>query len=292
MKYYFQLIRPRQWLKNSFIFAPMFFSNHLIDIKYLLPTCVAFLSFCLISSSIYCFNDLMDADADRCHPTKCRRPIASGKVSVRAGYVLMVICLVTSATILPLTRSNQLPYLFMLIGCYWLMNVVYCMKFKQYAIIDVSVIALGFVLRVFVGGLTTDIWISQWLILMTFLIALFLALTKRSNDYSLYEHTGKKPRISITGYNSAFINQATSIVASVNLVCYIMYTMSEEVISRMGTSYLYLTSIWAILGYLRYLQNMIVYKNTESPTKAITNDRFIQICVLGWILSFILILYL
>ena len=292
MKNYFLLLRPQQWLKNSFIFAPMFFSNHLLDIEYLLPTFVSFFSFCLISSSIYCFNDLMDVEADRTHPTKRFRPIASGKVSFKEAYVLMGSCFIVSMAILPLTHSSNILSLYLLTLCYWLMNIAYCIKLKQYAIIDISVIAFGFVLRVFVGGLTTAIWISHWLILMTFLISLFLALTKRSNDYSIFENTGLKPRVSITGYNISFINQATSIVASVNLVCYIMYTMSEEVTSRMGTHYLYLTSIWAIIGYLRYLQNMIVYNNTNSPTKAITNDTFIQLCVLGWILSYILIIYL
>jgi 4-hydroxybenzoate polyprenyltransferase len=233
----------------------------------------------------------MDVEADRIHPTKRLRPIASKKVSYKEAYFLMGGCFVASMTILPLTHSSNILLLYLLTTCYWLMNIAYCLKLKQYAILDVSIIAFGFVLRIFIGGFTTDIWISQWLILMTFLIAIFLALTKRSDDYSIYEHTGTKPRVSITGYNISFINQATSIVASVNLVCYIMYTMSEEVISRMGTNYLYLTSIWALLGYLRYLQNMIVYNNSNSPTKAVTSDRFIQICLLGWILSFILILY-
>lgn len=291
MKDFFYLLRPQQWLKNFFIFAPTFFSNHLLDIEYLLPTFVSFISFCFISSSIYCFNDIMDVETDRIHPTKRLRPIASRKVSFKEAYVIMGGCFVISMAILPMTHSNNLLLLYLLTACYWLMNIAYCLKLKQYAILDVSIIAFGFVLRVFIGGLTTAIGISQWLILMTFLIAIFLALTKRSDDYTIFEHTGTKPRVSITGYNISFINQATSIVASVNLVCYIMYTMSEEVISRMGTQNLYLTSIWALLGYLRYFQNMIVYNNSNSPTKAVTSDRFIQVCLSGWILSFILILY-
>jgi 4-hydroxybenzoate polyprenyltransferase len=172
------------------------------------------------------------------------------------------------------------------------MNIAYCVRLKQYAILDVSIIAIGFVMRVLVGGLVADIWISHWLVLMTFLVTLFLALTKRNDDYRLYEQTGQKPRVSITGYNKTFINEATAIVASVTLVCYIMYTMSPEVIERMGTRYVYLTSCWVLAGLLRYLQNMIVFGLSGSPTKSLVKDHFIQLCVLGWILSFFVIIYL
>ena len=170
--------------------------------------------------------------------------------------------------------------------------MAYCVKLKQYAILDVSIIAIGFVMRVLIGGLATDTWISHWLVMMTFLVTLFLALTKRNDDYRLYEQSGQKPRVSITGYNIIFINESTAIVASVTLVCYIMYTMSEEVIARMGTRYVYLTSAWVLAGMLRYLQNMIVFGLSGSPTKSLVKDHFIQFCVLGWIASFFVIIYL
>ena len=288
----FQLLRPLQWLKNTFVFAPIFFSGNLLKGEYFWPTLVVFVSFCLISSSIYCFNDLQDVEADRHHPKKCHRPIASGVVSVRAGYTLMLICTIGAFVLLPLAQSPNTPYLYIIIAVYWLMNMAYCIKLKQYAILDVSIIAIGFVMRVLIGGLVTDIWISHWLVMMTFLVTLFLALTKRNDDYRLFEQTGQKPRVSITGYNKIFINEATAIVASVTLVCYIMYTMSEEVIARMGTRYVYLTSAWVLAGLLRYLQNMIVFGLSGSPTKSLVKDHFIQFCVLGWIVSFFVIIYL
>jgi 4-hydroxybenzoate polyprenyltransferase len=289
---YIQLLRPLQWLKNIFVFAPVFFSSNLLKGEYFWPTVVVFASFCLISSSIYCFNDLQDVDADRQHPKKRNRPIASGAVSVKAGYTLMLFCAIVALLLLPLAHSNNTPYLYMIIAAYWLMNIAYCIKLKQYAILDVSIIAIGFVMRVLIGGMATDIWISHWLVMMTFLVTLFLALTKRNDDYRLYEQTGQKPRISITGYNKTFINEATAIVASVTLVCYIMYTMSPEVIDRLGTRYVYLTSGWVLAGLLRYLQNMIVFGLSGSPTKSLVKDHFIQLCVLGWILSFFVIIYL
>ena len=289
---YIQLLRPLQWLKNTFVFAPVFFSSNLLKGEYFWPTLVVFGSFCLISSSIYCFNDLQDVEADRKHPKKCTRPIASGAVSVRAGYTLMQICTIGAFVLLPLAKSSNTPYLYIIEATYWLMNMSYCVKLKQFAILDVSIIAIGFVMRVLIGGLVTDIRISHWLVMMTFLVTLFLALTKRNDDYRLFEQTGQKPRVSIAGYNKTFINEATAIVASVTLVCSIMYTMSEEVIARMGTRYVYLTSGWVLAGLLRYLQNMIVFGLSGSPTKSIVKDHFIQLCVLGWIVSFFVIIYL
>ena len=292
MKHYIQLLRPLQWIKNAFVFAPVFFSTNLLKPEFFWPTLVVFASFCLISSAIYCFNDLRDVEADRLHPKKCKRPIASGNVSIRGGYVMMILCTIGALLLIPLAQSPNTPYLYIIICGYWLMNIAYCLKLKQYAILDVTIIAIGFVMRILVGGLATDIWISHWLVLMTFLVTLFLALSKRNDDYRIFEQTGTKPRVSITGYNKTFINEATAIIASVTMVCYIMYTMSPEVIERMGTRYVYLTSGWVLAGLLRYLQNMIVYGLSGSPTKSLVKDHFIQICIVGWIASFFAIIYL
>lgn len=289
---YIRLLRPLQWLKNVFVFAPIFFSNNLLKGEYFWPTLVVFASFCLISSSIYCFNDLKDVEADRLHPKKCKRPIASGKVSVMGGYTMMLLCTIGALALIPLANSVNTPYLYMIVVGYWLMNIAYCLKLKQFAILDVSIIAIGFVMRVLVGGVVTDIWISHWLVMMTFLVTLFLAFTKRNDDYRIYEQTGTKPRVSITGYNKTFINEATAIIASVTLVCYIMYTMSPEVIHRLGTRYVYLTSGWVLAGLLRYLQNMIVFGLSGSPTKSLVKDHFVQFCIIGWIISFFVIIYL
>lgn len=292
MKQYIQLLRPLQWLKNLFIFAPVFFSNNLLKTDYFYPTLIVFMSFCLISSSIYCFNDLQDVETDRLHPKKCKRPIAAGVVSMTAGYIMVCVCFIGALAFLPLTHSQNTPILFIILVSYWMMNIAYCLKLKQIAILDVSIIAIGFVMRVLAGGLVVNIWVSHWLVLMTFLVTLFLALTKRNDDYRIYEQTGVRPRISITGYNKTFINEATAIVAAITMVCYIMYTMSEEVILRMGTQYVYLTSGWVLAGLLRYLQNIIVYGLSGSPTKSLVKDHFIQFCVAGWLISFFIIIYL
>ena len=292
LEHYIQLLRPLQWIKNAFVFAPAFFSTNLLKPEFFWPTLVVFASFCLISSAIYCFNDLRDVEADRLHPKKRKRPIASGTVSIRGGYIMMLLCTIGALLLIPFAQSPNTPYLYIIISGYWLMNMAYCLKLKQYAILDVTIIAIGFVMRILAGGLATDIWISHWLVLMTFLATLFLALSKRNDDYRIFEQTGTKPRVSITGYNKTFINEATAIIASVTMVCYIMYTMSPEVIERMGTRYVYLTSGWVLAGLLRYLQNMIVYGLSGSPTKSLVKDHFIQFCIIGWIASFFAIIYL
>ena len=292
IKSYIQLLRPLQWLKNGFVFAPIFFSSNLLKEAFFWPTFIVFVSFCLISSSIYCFNDLQDVKADRQHPKKCKRPIASRAVSTSGGYTMMILCTISAFALLTLIQSQNAPFLYGIIIAYWLMNIAYCVRLKQYAIVDVSIIAIGFVMRVLIGGLATDIWVSHWLVMMTFLVTLFLAFTKRNDDFRIFEQTGTKPRVSITGYNKTFINEATAIIAAITMVCYIMYTMSEEVIARMGTRYVYLTSGWVLAGLLRYLQNMIVYGLSGSPTKALVKDHFIQFCIIGWIASFFIIIYL
>ena len=288
---YIQLLRPLQWLKNIFVFAPIFFSNNLLEINYFTPTFFVFISFCFISSSIYCFNDIRDAESDRQHPQKCKRPIASGAVSITGGYTMMAICCILAFAVLLFVASSNSKFLFLIIGGYWLMNIAYCLKLKLYAILDVSIIAVGFVIRVLIGGLAANIWVSQWLVLMTFLLSLFLALAKRRDDFSLFEQTGKKPRANITGYNKDFINEAIGIILAITMVCYIMYTMSEEVIERIGSEYLYLTSIWVLVGLFRYMQKTIVYGDSGSPTKILYHDHFIQMSIIGWIVSFFIIIY-
>jgi 4-hydroxybenzoate polyprenyltransferase len=294
MKSVIQLLRPHQWLKNFFIFLPLFFDRHLMDVRYLIPAVVAFLAYSFAASSIYCFNDIFDVEADRQHPQKRLRPIASGVISKSAGYVIMILMLCMSLIILNLCVNpvgGGKIYLYGIICFYYLMNIAYCIKLKQKAIVDVFIIAIGFVLRILMGGFATGIYISHWIILMTFLLALFLAFAKRRDDVVMYEETGVKARKNVDRYNLDFMNQVIGIVASITMVCYIMYTVSDEVIARIGSHHLYITSIFVLAGIIRYLQVTIVDVKSGSPTKVLMRDRFIQTCVAGWMITFALILY-
>lgn len=286
-----QLLRPHQWLKILFIFLPLFFDRQLTDLDKLLAVVGAFVAYSLAASAIYCFNDIWDVEADRQHPKKCKRPIASGKISKGMGYGISAILVTMSLLLLVTYTGREKWYLFGIICFYLLLNIAYCVKLKQITIIDVFIIAFGFVLRIFVGGVAVGIHLSHWIILMTFLLALFLAFAKRRDDVVIYQETGVSARKNVNRYNLEFMNQTIGIIASITMVCYIMYTVSEEVVERMHTQYLYATSVFVLAGIVRYLQITIVDVKSGSPTKVLMKDRFVQLCIIGWILTFILILY-
>lgn len=284
------IIRPQQWIKNVFVFVPLFFGGSMLDSSDILSAVVAALAFSFMASSIYCLNDIIDVADDRMHPVKRNRPIASGKVSVRQGYLCMAAMIALSlATTLLL--GEQAASVAAVIGGYLLLNIAYCLWLKRFAIVDVCVIAFGFVIRLLAGGLAADIELSNWIVLMTFLLTLFLSLAKRRDDVVRMNTTGHAPRKNTIRYNLEFINQAITITATVTLVCYIMYTVSPEVEERVGTRYLYLTTVFVLLGILRYLQLTLVDNKSGDPTKTMLRDRFMQATVALWLLAFMLIIY-
>lgn len=286
-----RLCRPKQWVKNLFVLLPLFFSGNLLNLKLLGYSFVALISFCLASSAIYCLNDYIDADADRQHPVKCHRPVASGEVGKVTCLILMAILSIASVVILFILPHDYAINSIFVIGVYMAMNYAYCLKLKKIALIDVVIISIGFVLRVALGGIATGILISFWIIIMTFLLALFLSLTKRRDDILIYNRTGKKMRHNIDKYNLEFMNQATTLVATVMLVSYIMYTVSPEVVARFHSNLIYITSVFVLLGLLRYFQLSAVFASTGSPTKILLHDRFVQTCIVGWFITFALIIY-
>ena len=282
-----KLLRPQQWIKNMFVFLPLFFDRHFFDAGYLVPCILMFLAFSMAASGIYCFNDIHDAEADRNHHEKRNRPIASGKVSKATGYIVMLVCFILSAAIMCFINRA----VFLVVGAYVVMNIAYTLWLKHIAIVDVFVIAVGFVLRVLAGGVATGIHLTHWIVLMTFLLALFLAFAKRRDDVMAFENSGVAMRKTANRYNLRFLNTATSIVGSITMVCYIMYTVSPEVVERFGSPYVYLTSIFVLAGIIRYLQIMTVEVKSGDPTRVMLKDRFIQGCVIGWLLAFALIIY-
>ena len=295
IKNVYTLLRPTQWLKNIFCFIPLFFGRHIFELDYLFPCFLAFMAYCFAASGIYCFNDTFDADVDKLHPVKSKRPVASGAVSKLSAYAIAAGCFAISFAIVCLGQlisySSMLPVLGVLVF-YIVMNIAYCVRLKHFAIVDVFIIALGFVLRVLIGGWATGIVLSHWLILMTFLLALFLAFAKRRDDVVMYENTGVMARRNVNRYSVQFLNQAISIIASITMVCYIMYTVSPEVTERFHTSYLYVTSVFVLAGIIRYLQITIVDVKSGSPTKVLIRDHFIHACIAGWLFSFLIVLYL
>lgn len=289
------LIRPHQLVKNIFVFTPLFFDRHVTDWHYVWPCLVAFIAFCLAASGIYCFNDIHDADADRQHPVKCMRPVACGAVSKQTAYVTMSIVWILAIMLVAWACIYSGRIRIGMIGTlllYVVMNVAYCIKLKQIALLDVFMIAIGFVLRVAAGGMATGIILSHWIVLTTFLLTLFLAVAKRRDDAAIYETTGVKARKNVECYNMDFLNQSIGVLGSVTIVCYILYTVSDEVVERMGSHYLYVTSVFVLAGIMRYMQITLVDRKSGNPTKVLLQDHFIHVCIIGWISAFTIILYL
>ena len=286
-----RLTRPKQWIKNFFVFIPMFFGGELFDLHSVWLAVLTFFAFSLIASSIYCYNDIVDVDADRHHPVKCLRPIASGEVSIRMGYILMILTFCLGMGVLLMLPPEVMSQVMAVIVFYYVLNLAYCSKLKQFAILDVCIVAFGFVLRILAGGFACELALSNWIVIMTFLLTLFMSFAKRRDDVLRMNETGEAPRKNTVRYNLTFINQAITITASVTLVCYIMYCVSPEVSERFDTPYLYLTFVFVLLGLLRYIQIAVVDEKSGDPTKIILRDHFSQIIVVAWILSFLLMIY-
>lgn len=288
MKKYLSLLRVNQWLKNFFIFAPLFFSGNLFDEQKIFLCFLAFLAFSLNASSIYIINDIKDIENDKSHPVKKNRPLASGEISINSALVL---CLVFSISSLVMAYYIS-TLLLAVIGFYFVMNIFYSMGLKKVPLIDIFIISIGFVLRVTAGGIVTGIEISHWLYIMTFLIALFIAFAKRRDDVLIEMETGEKMRSAVSGYNLEYISSANSILCGVLIVSYILYITSPEIVSRFENKHAYVSTLFVILGVLRYLQIALVEKNSGSPTKVLITDRFLQITVVLWMLFFAVIIYM
>ena len=286
---YIKLLRPAQWSKNLFVFLPLFFAQDIDNMPRLLAVIVAFVALSLASSCIYVLNDMCDVEFDRKHPEKCRRPIASGRVSLPVARVLYVLLLLLSFAVIALFLPSTA--MFVVLGSYLIINHAYSLWLKHVAILDVMIVAFGFVLRIVAGAVAAQVVPSHWIIIMTFLLALFLVLAKRRDDVIKYERTQALARRNVTAYNRNYLDHVITLVAAITLVSYIMYTVDEEIVARFDCNYVYSTAIFVLAGILRYLQITLVEEKSWSPTKIIMRDRFLLFCVIGWLLLFAYIIY-
>ncbi len=284
---YIQLCRPQHYLKNVFIWLPIFFGNKLNNGEALYLTFTAFVAFCLISSTTYAINDLKDVEDDRRHPVKKNRPVASGIISRNEALWIAVVLFAGAMAISLIALPTVCAHILM---AYLLLNIAYSHGLKHIPIVDIVCIAIGFVLRIFAGGMAVDILISPWIVIMTFLLALFLALAKRRDDLRLAEN-GTMVRKAIDGYNMEFISLAMGIMASVIIFAYILYTVSAEVVAKHGTGKLYVTGIWVLLGLLRYLQITFVEDKSGSPTQILIKDYLLQGIIVLWLANIFILLY-
>ena len=282
-----RLIRVRQWVKNLFLFIPSFFAGHLFKSEELLMVGIGALAFSLVASGVYVINDYRDRFVDRMHPTKKLRPIASGEIGTTTAWVLIVILVSTGFLI---AASLEMTFFYLLLS-YFALNLGYSFGLKNIPIVDLFIVSLGFLFRIYSGGVIADLPITHWLSIMILLLALFLIIAKRRDDILINAKNGCVIRKSTQAYNLDFINSCITLLSAVVIVAYIMYTVSPEVTERFNSDYLFITTIFVIAGVMRYLQIIFVENRSGSPTRIFVKDKFILATIAGWILSFYLIIY-
>lgn len=286
-----ELMRPRQWTKNLFVILPLFFSGNLTNLHCWRQCAVAFVAFSLMASAIYCINDIKDRHADALHPVKRSRPVACGRISTARAAILAAILASVACGVALLGFGTGAVGGAAILLAYFVLNIAYCFRLKHYSIVDVMIIAAGFVLRVWIGGYVCSIWVSPWIVCLTFLLTLFMAFAKRRDDVLIFERSGARTRDNVSEYNLSYLDQVLGLLGSITMVCYVIYTLQPEVEARLGCEYVYLTSVFVLAGILRYLQIALVRERSGSPTEILMKDRFVQTCLALWALSFIIIIY-
>jgi 4-hydroxybenzoate polyprenyltransferase len=282
----FKSLRPQQWIKNGFIFAPLVFSQNLLNRPLLVKTILAFAAFCLLSSAQYIFNDLQDLEEDKHHPVKCQRPLASGRLKKSAAVAAMLVLgLAGFGLALAIDR-----YFFVIALVYIVLQASYSLWLKHVVILDIFVIAAGFLIRVVAGGLAIRVEISHWLLICTILLSLFLAMGKRRHELVLLDRTAMSHRPILREYNTYLLDQMISVVTASTLVAYCLYTISEETVAKFGTSRLIYTVPFVLYGIFRYLY--LIHQKAEggSPESLIIRDKPLLIDTFIWIVVAVLIL--
>lgn len=280
-------LRPEQWTKNLFVLAGLLFGRRLLEAPSVLLALAAFGIFCGLSGAVYLFNDVMDRHADRAHPLKGSRPIASG--ALPPGVAIVAACLVGGSAIVSAVALR--PALGAVAAIYVLLLLLYSAVLKHVVIVDVLTIAAGFVLRAVAGALAVDVPISQWLLVCTTLLALFLALSKRRHELTLLAADATEHRRILQEYSPYLLDQMVGVVTASTLVAYAIYATSPETAERLGTDRLGLTIPFVLYGIFRYLYLVHHRHGGGSPSAMLLADRPLLVCVGLWAASVVLILY-
>jgi len=285
---YIRLLRPRQWLKNVFVFAGLIFSRNFVIPTSITKSIAAFVVFSILSSGGYIINDIIDYKEDLQHPVKSKRPIAAGRIrKAPAGAVAGVLLL------LSITSSYFLGIDFFLVCCaYGLLMTTYSLGVKQVVILDVLFVAFGYVLRAIAGAVVIDVEISSWLLLCTLLIALFLAVAKRRTEIVLLGDDASKHRRILSQYSLPLLNQMISVVTAACIVAYCLYTLAPETVAKFGTKNLIFTIPFVIYGIFRYLYITYQKRHTDVPERILFSDLPLQLCLVSWIVVCLLIIAL
>lgn len=285
---YLRALRPHQWIKNGFVFAALVFARRLTDTDAGLRSLVAFAAFCAVASAIYLINDVVDLERDRVHPEKRRRPIASGAVSVRwalgAAVLLAPLGLGAAFSLNGATGA--------VLAIYCVLNLAYTLRLKNVVLLDVFIIALGFLLRVTSGAFAIEVAISPWLLICTFFIALFMAFCKRRHELESLGDAAASHRGILAHYSTPFLDKMVSALASMTVMSYALYTIDPRVIERLGTDALVATVPIVLFGVFRYLYLVHIRQMGGSPTEIVLTDRGMQFVILLWLVVAVAAIYL
>ncbi len=287
IKYLFFALRPKQWIKNFFIFLPLVFGKKLFAYPVNLKVIAAFFLFSITSSVVYLINDIIDVEKDKLHPTKRLRPIASGKLKVREAWIAAAIL-----GAVPIICSFLLDIHFgMVVVAYLAFNLLYSKILKEAVIIDVFCIGGFFLLRIIAGSIVAKVQMSHWIIFMTVLLALFLGFNKRRQELSILGQQAVRHRHVLTQYNSYFIDQMVLVITSSIVVCYMLYTVDSTTIARFGTSHLMYSIPFVYYGIFRYLYLIHKLKKEGDPTRILIADRKMQLNLALWLIVCIFVAY-
>jgi 4-hydroxybenzoate polyprenyltransferase len=283
----------QQWVKNLFIFAPMIFALHFFQPDYLRDSFIAFVLFGFVTGAIYVINDCIDKNSDSFHPTKRHRPIASGKLKIRPA--LIGVALLLLADLFFIFQFNRDFFLISIL--YIVLNIFYSLYFKKVVILDVMIIAFGFVLRVLIGGVINSILLSPWILIMTFLISIFLGLVKRRQELvklnltSLPDDHQLAARKTLHQYNIPLLDQLISVTTATTLISYTMYVVNPVTQSKFNTENLFFTIPFVLFGIFRYLYLIYSKDKGESPEEIIFSDLPFSLNILLWVIVFLLVIY-
>ncbi|MBI3071123.1 MAG: decaprenyl-phosphate phosphoribosyltransferase [Deltaproteobacteria bacterium] len=280
-------MRPAQWVKNGFIFAPLFFAQKVNDSGRVVAAALAFAAFCAAASAVYLLNDVIDRDFDREHPEKASRPIASGLVP---ASVALWIALLLAVAALGGAFALKVP-LGLAVTFYLVLNVAYSLKLKEIVILDVFIVSLGFVIRVFAGAIAIDVAASSWLLACTIFLALFLAVAKRRGEITEGNGTAARFRQILGEYDVSLLDQLTAITAALALVSYALYTLDHHTVERLGPNLVFTLPIVAY-GIFRYLYLVHRHGKGGSPTRVVLTDPHIVLSALAWGGATAIIIYL
>ncbi len=274
-----RLLRPEQWLKNGFVAAPMVFAGLFLDPAAWWRCTLAVVGFCVASSLTYVLNDLIDRDADRAHPEKCRRPIASGEVGPATAALVMLVLAALTGTV-AVMLGGRFP---LVVAVYLGLTTAYSLALKRAVFVDVMLVALGFVLRVVGGAVAVGVPVSRWLLLCTFLLALYLALGKRRAELVLLGAEAGNHRAVLGHYTLPLVDQAISVVLGATVLAYTLYTVAEDTVAKVGSEGLMATVPVVLYGLFRYLYVLHRHELGGSPARVLLTDRPLLACVLLWL---------